>query len=321
MGISQPSFLTEILAWTRPYKLKAEQLAGEMATQATTLDDLNGLMRTMMKSALERMLDTEMDVHLGRRDHPGRWPPTSPSRRDDRAARRPPRTAATDIPRRPSSGDLGELTPRHAARPQRHLRAAADRQAPTPAHRLRREDPGPVRQGHDHPRHPGRRQGTLRRGGVADAGLGDHRRPRRRSDGLAARGGSMRSGRSSTSTASWCMCAARTAGCRSTRCTWPSGVNLQGKKELLGLWLSETEGAKFWLSCLTDLKNRGLNDIFVACVDGLTGFPEAIRTAYPADEGAAVHRAPGAGGLEVRDRQGQSGGGGRPEDDLPSRRR
>jgi putative transposase len=59
------------------------------------------------------------------------------------------------------------------------------------------------------------------------------------------------------------------------------GVNLQGKKELLGLWLSETEGAKFWLSCLTDLKNRGLTDIFVACVDGLTGFTEAIRAAYP----------------------------------------
>src|SRR5471030_656778 len=49
------------------------------------------------------------------------------------------------------------------------------------------------------------------------------------------------------------------------------GVNLLGKKELLGLWLSATEGAKFWLSCLTDLKNRGLNDIFIACVDGLTG--------------------------------------------------
>ena len=58
-------------------------------------------------------------------------------------------------------------------------------------------------------------------------------------------------------------------------------MNLEGKKELLGLWLSENEGAKFWLSCLTDLKNRGLQDIFVACIDGLSGFPEAIRTAYP----------------------------------------
>jgi len=59
------------------------------------------------------------------------------------------------------------------------------------------------------------------------------------------------------------------------------GVNLAGKKELLGLWLSENEGAKFWLSCLTDLKNRGLSDIFVVCVDGLSGFPEAIHAAYP----------------------------------------
>jgi transposase-like protein len=59
------------------------------------------------------------------------------------------------------------------------------------------------------------------------------------------------------------------------------GVNLQGRKELLGLWLNQTEGAKFWLSCLTDLQSRGLKDVLVACVDGLTGFPEAIRAAYP----------------------------------------
>jgi putative transposase len=59
------------------------------------------------------------------------------------------------------------------------------------------------------------------------------------------------------------------------------GVNLEGKKELLGLWLAENEGAKFWLTCLTDLQNRGLKDIFVACIDGLSGFAEAIHTAYP----------------------------------------
>jgi transposase-like protein len=59
------------------------------------------------------------------------------------------------------------------------------------------------------------------------------------------------------------------------------GVNLEGHKELLGLWLSENEGAKFWLSCLTDLKNRGLGDIFVACIDGLSGFAEALHAAYP----------------------------------------
>jgi putative transposase len=59
------------------------------------------------------------------------------------------------------------------------------------------------------------------------------------------------------------------------------GVNLEGHKELLGLWLGENEGAKFWLACLTDLKSRGLADIFVACIDGLSGFPEAIRAVFP----------------------------------------
>lgn len=59
------------------------------------------------------------------------------------------------------------------------------------------------------------------------------------------------------------------------------GVNLDGQKELLGIWLSEKEGAKFWLNVLTELQNRGVKDILIACVDGLTGFPAAINTAFP----------------------------------------
>lgn len=59
------------------------------------------------------------------------------------------------------------------------------------------------------------------------------------------------------------------------------GVDIEGHKQLLGLWLAETEGAKFWLSVLTELKNRGLNDVLIACVDGLKGFPEAIASEYP----------------------------------------
>ncbi|MCA1627019.1 MAG: IS256 family transposase, partial [Acidobacteria bacterium] len=59
------------------------------------------------------------------------------------------------------------------------------------------------------------------------------------------------------------------------------GVNMQGRKEVLGMWVSENEGAKFWLSVVTELKNRGVRDIFIACVDGLKGFPEAIETVYP----------------------------------------
>jgi len=59
------------------------------------------------------------------------------------------------------------------------------------------------------------------------------------------------------------------------------GVNLEGHKELLGMWLSENEGAKFWLNVLTELQNRGVKDILIACVDGLKGFPDAINAAFP----------------------------------------
>ena len=59
------------------------------------------------------------------------------------------------------------------------------------------------------------------------------------------------------------------------------GINMEGIKEVLGMWVAKTEGAKFWLSVLTELKNRGLKDIFIASVDGLKGFPDAIETVYP----------------------------------------
>jgi putative transposase len=58
-------------------------------------------------------------------------------------------------------------------------------------------------------------------------------------------------------------------------------VNIEGQKELLGVCISENEGAKFWLNVLTELQNRGVNDILIACVDGLKGFPEAINAIYP----------------------------------------
>jgi putative transposase len=62
------------------------------------------------------------------------------------------------------------------------------------------------------------------------------------------------------------------------------GLNLEGKKEVMGLYLSESEGANFWLGVLTDLQNRGVQDILIASVDGLTGFPEAIQTIFPQTE-------------------------------------
>ena len=62
------------------------------------------------------------------------------------------------------------------------------------------------------------------------------------------------------------------------------GVEVSGRKDLLGLWVGEAEGANFWLSVLTELKNRGIQDILVACIDGLKGFPEAINTVFPKTE-------------------------------------
>jgi putative transposase len=59
------------------------------------------------------------------------------------------------------------------------------------------------------------------------------------------------------------------------------GLNLDGNKEVLGLWIEHHEGATFWLGVLNDLKNRGVDDVFIFCVDGLKGFPEAIEAVYP----------------------------------------
>jgi putative transposase len=59
------------------------------------------------------------------------------------------------------------------------------------------------------------------------------------------------------------------------------GVTMEGHKELLGMWMSEHEGAKFWLGVFTELQNRGMRDCFIACVDGLTGLPEAIEAVFP----------------------------------------
>jgi transposase-like protein len=62
------------------------------------------------------------------------------------------------------------------------------------------------------------------------------------------------------------------------------GINIEGHKEILGLYLGESEGAKFWLQVMTDLQNRGVNDIFIASIDGLKGFPEAINSVFPQTE-------------------------------------
>lgn len=74
----------------------------------------------------------------------------------------------------------------------------------------------------------------------------------------------------------------RDSGTVGTRAVYLAlGVTMSGVKELLGMWISPNEGAKFWLSVVTELQNRGVRDIFIACVDGLKGFPEAIESVFP----------------------------------------
>ena len=256
-------------------KLKAEQLAGDIATQAKTLDDLNGLLRTLMKSALERMLDTELDVHLGRKTIAAL--PTVDAEPGDQAA---PANRRNGHSKKTIRGDMGELaldTPRDRngtfepqliAKHQRRLSGFDEKILALYAKGMTTRDIQDV---------------------VKEL-YGVDISPTLVSEITADLDAEVTAWRQRRLEAVWpivyldgIVVHVRGEGGRVSQHTMyvAIGVNLLGKKELLGLWLSETEGAKFWLSCLTDLKNRGLNDIFIVCVDGLTGFADAIRVAYP----------------------------------------
>jgi putative transposase len=256
-------------------KTQAEQLAHELATQVTTLDDLNGLMRTLMKTALERMLNTEMDVHLGRRANPAATtavaepatPPAAKNRRNGHS-------------QKTVGGDMGEITlktprdrngtfePQLVAKGQRRLAGFDEKILALYAKGMTTRDIQEV---------------------VKDL-YGVEVSPTLVSEITADLDAEVTAWRTRRLDAVWpivyldgIVVHVRGENGRVSQHTMyvAIGVNLQGRKELLGLWLGQTEGAKFWLSCLNDLKERGVQDIFIVCVDGLTGFPEAIRTAYP----------------------------------------
>jgi putative transposase len=263
---------------------KAEQLAREIASQATSLEELNGLLKLMMGSALERMLDTEMDVHLGRKQLPGfAGDSLVPGVADPFA--KPPRKARTKNRRNGHSektvqGDLGKImiaTPRDRdgtfepqliPKHQRRLSGFDEKILALYAKGMTTRDiQEVVKELYDVDVSP-----TLISEITADLDAQvtawrtrqlDPVWPIVYLDGIVVHVRGV-NGRVSPQTMYVAL-----------------GVNMQGRKELLGLWLGETEGAKFWLSCLTDLKNRGLKDIFIACMDGLSGFPEALRAAYP----------------------------------------
>jgi putative transposase len=259
---------------------RAEQLAQDMANQAETAEDLNGLMRLMMKSALERMLNTEMDVHLGRRALSGEKAaaPESSSPPADKKKASPNRRNGRS--RKTVQGDMGELTlatprdrdgtfePQLIGKYQRRLEGFDEKILALYAKGMTTRDiQDIVRELYDV-----EVSATL----VSDI--------------TADLDAEVTAWRTRSLEAVWpivyfdgIVVHVRGANGRVSRHTMyvALGVNLEGYKELLGLWLSETEGAKFWLSCLTDLKNRGLQDIFVACIDGLSGFAEAVHAAYP----------------------------------------
>ncbi len=187
------------------------------------LEDLNGLMRTMMKTALERMLNTEMDVHLQRRGLTRT--PTQPRRiaRSRLTHDHLPNNRRNGHSKKTVRGDMGEFTPPDATRPQRHLRAATDQA---------KDSDGST--GFDEKILALYAKGMTTRDiqeivqelyGVevsAHARLRDHRRPGCGSRAPGVRGGSMRFGPSCTSTASWYMCVAKTVESAGTRCTWRS---------------------------------------------------------------------------------------------------
>lgn len=252
---------------------QAEQLARELASQAGTLDELTGLFRGLLKSALQRMLDTELDVHLGRKESPA---PLDPPAEDP--AVDAPKNRRNGYSQKTVQGELGEIPldiprdrngsfePQLIGKYQRRLSGFDDKVLALYATGLTSRDIQDVVQ-------------ELYGVEVSSTLI---------SEITADRDGEVSLWRSRRLEAVWPIVyfdgsvvhVRGESGPVSQHTLHVAlGVNLQGRKELLGLWLGQNEGAKFWLGCLTDLKSRGLADIFVACVDGLTGFPEAIRAA------------------------------------------
>ena len=258
---------------------KASELAEELAGQATTLEELNGVMRTLMKSALERMLNTELEVHLGRGATASpvaaaAVATTSASAAPRRRNRKDGTTPKTiqgdlgklplDIPRDRQGSFEPQLVPKH----QRRLAGFDEKILALYAKGMTTRDIQElVKELYGVEVSP-----TLISEITADLDEEVKVWQTRRLDAvypLLFLDGIVVHVRSESGQV------------REHTMYVALGVNFSGKKELLGLWLDETEGAKFWLSCLTDLKNRGVNDLFLVCVDGLSGFPEAIQAVYP----------------------------------------
>lgn len=247
---------------------QAEKLARELAAQAGTIDELNGLLRGLMKSALECMLGAEMDAHLAGKGPPLPFEPPAPNNRRNGHSKKTVQGELGEVRIGVPRDRDGTFEPKLIGRYQRRLAGFDEKVLALYAKGLTTRDIQDV---------------------VQEL-YGVEVSPTLVSDVVAGLDEEVAAWRSRRLDAVWpvvffdgIVVHVRGEGGRVGQHTMhvALGVNLEGRKELLGLWLAQSEGAKFWLSCLTDLQSRGLKDLFVACVDGLTGFPEAIRAAYP----------------------------------------
>jgi len=261
---------------------KADELAKELATQATTIEELNGVLRSLMKTALERMLNTELEVHLGRCSSAataalaaenevaqnGTVGSAKPSNRKNGCS---PKTIQGNLGKLPLEVPRdrdGTFEPQLIGKYQRRLTGFDEKILALYAKGLTTRDIQDL---------------------VKEL-YGVEVSPTLISEITADLDAEVKAWQTRRLDAVWPIVfldglvvhiRGESGHVREHTMYVAIGVNFSGKKELLGLWLDETEGAKFWLSCLTDLQNRGLEDIFLVCVDGLTGFPEAIQAAYP----------------------------------------
>jgi len=272
---------------------KAEELAKEIAATISTQQELGDVMRVMTKSVIERMLDAEMDVHLSG------GLAILPGAAGDRNPTAPPLGQAAAIVAAEPPPDAKKTRNRRNGRSKKTVQGESGKLAlTTPRDRNGTFDPLLI------PKYERRLAGfddkilAMYAKGMSTRDIQELVKtlydvdlsPTLISSVTDAVDQEVTAWRSRPLEPVWpivyfdgIVVHVRGSSGRVSQHTIyvALGVNLAGKKELLGLWLAESEGAKFWLQVLTDLKNRGLSDIFVACVDGLAGFPDAIRAVYP----------------------------------------
>ena len=269
---------------------KADELARELAGNATTLDDLNGMMRSLMKTAIETMLHSEMSVHLGR----GRAAVVAEAERGEKRVI----DAVSEGTETCSETSTVKSRNRRNGTSPKTIQGESG-QLPIAVPRDREGTFEPQLLGKYQRRLPGFDEKILAlyAKGMTTRDIQDLVKelygveisPTLVSEITEDLDSEVKAWQTRRLDANWpivfmdgnVVYIRGESGRVSEHTMYIAlGVDWEGRKELLGLWLNETEGAKFWLSCLTDLKTRGVSDIFIVCVDGLSGFPEAIQTAF-----------------------------------------